>query len=120
MRLWKVEILPYPSFDMLVDPLQTPTSWMILQADQHRRPPPMTPGIAGEQPRNDWLSLLVEGVRLLVRVCFRILVGVAVPPLSVVNWIRRYASVHRDKSIFKTRHLTFASTGMGLFVARRC
>lgn len=84
---------------MIVDPLLpiTPTSWFVMQDDQHRRSVQPTAGITGEQARSDWLSLLPVVVQRLVHYVCRAGDLIVVPLLAVVIWIRRYASVHRAR-----------------------
>lgn len=71
---------------MLVDPLQTPTSWMSFNIDQHRISVPTTPGITGCQSDNSWLSLLKAVVELVKEWNFFEL-EIIPPLLSAVIWI---------------------------------
>lgn len=71
---------------MLVDPLQTPTSWMFFNDDQYRIPIVLTPGISGDQSDNSWLSLLKAVVEIVRKWNFFEL-EITPPLLSAVLWI---------------------------------
>ncbi len=78
---------------MLVDPLQTPTDWMILQGDQHRRVTPQTPGMTGSQATNAWLSPVRAAVQV-VREFFRTrFPAIRVLSLAAVSWIQEKTGV---------------------------
>lgn len=80
-----------------------------MQSDQHRRPAQPTAGITGEQAKSDWLSLLPVVVQRLVHYVCRAVESIVIPPLAVVIWIQRYASVHRARiaDIFRGRPTIF-------------
>ncbi len=90
---------------MLVEPLlpiEVPVGWMILQKDQHRRFPSMTPGLTEVQSCNSWLSQLVKTVQLLVRVMFRIRREIVVPSLSIVKWIRGKTGIDPPRKLVES------------------
>ncbi len=78
---------------MLVDPLQTPHDWLVLQGEMPLRSKPQTPGLTGPQATNDWLTPLraaVQAVRTFVR---RTLSVVRVLLLAAVSWIQEKTGV---------------------------
>ena len=84
---------------MLVDPLQTPTNWMVVNADQHRRDVPTAPGTTERQATNGWLSPLRAAAQLM-----RVLLfprshqpPAPVPLLTTVWMIVRLALYDRDR-----------------------
>jgi len=80
-------------------PMATPTSWMVLQDDQHRLPLEPTAGITGEQPRLGWLDYIRALVYRVVHSFPRPQIATVAPLLRSVVWILRYASVHRLKEV---------------------
>ena len=73
---------------MLVDPLQTPYDWMILQGEMPRRPKPQTPGLTGPQPINNWLTPLRAAVQIFRMFFRKVLPVVSVQLLAAVSWIQ--------------------------------
>ena len=82
-------------------PMETPTSWLVLQADQHRFPLEPTAGLIGEQPRLGWLGLARELVHRVVRSFLRPPAPAVAPLLRAVVWVLRYASVHKERELLR-------------------
>lgn len=78
---------------MLVDPLQTPTDWMVLQGDQYRRVTPQTPGMTGPQATNAWLSLVRETVQVVMAFFRTRFPVIHIWPLAAVSWIQEKTGV---------------------------
>ncbi len=86
---------------MLVDPLLTPTNWMVLQDDQHRSNEDQTTGISGEQSQTDWLSPLRVVVEFLKECKIPpALRWLTPPPLSTVNWIQERLTLYDRSKTF--------------------
>lgn len=87
---------------MITEPLVpiVPMGWLLQQRDLPRRSSIVTAGLVGEQPRQDWLSPAKRVIQSFTRVIFHIPRVSVEPLLSVLIWIRKYASVHRGRGLF--------------------
>jgi hypothetical protein len=96
-------------------PMETPTSWMILQGDQHRRPLEFTAGITGEQSSLDWIGPIRELIHRVVRSFPRLLVAPVALLLKAVVWVLRFASVHKGRGLLHWHFIKLPSF-LGFFI----
>ncbi len=78
---------------MLVDPLQTPHDWLILQGEMPQRRKPQTPGLTGPQATNDWLTPMRAVVQAVGEFLRWMSPLARVLLLAAVSWIQEKTGV---------------------------
>lgn len=75
-------------------PLEVPTGWMVVQKDQHRYLPQMTPGISGKQSTQEWLKLAVVRFVSTIENSPRLMLVQIAPPPNSITWIQERLSLY--------------------------